>query len=67
MILKIEKLTSVEKFVIKNDFGKDLNTRHCNTHGVFQKSKTIDDEKCPYCKKQCEIVENLQQIKDILK
>jgi hypothetical protein len=65
MILK-KRLSQVEKFLIENANDDNYSTRYCNDHGVFQKRQDVDDGKCIYCKKQCEVIENLKEIQEKL-
>jgi hypothetical protein len=55
-----KKLSTVEKFIIQN-INDEYTTRYCDLHGVFQKHKN-DDGKCPFCKKECEVIENLKEL-----
>lgn len=62
MILN-KKLSKVEKLLIVK-VDDNYITLYCEEHGIFQKRVDINDNKCIYCKKSCEIVENLQELKD---
>jgi len=59
MILN-KKLSKAEKVIIALQTEK-YTTMYCETHGVWQ---TLNKEvtNCPYCKKECEEVENIEEL-----
>lgn len=38
------------------------NTYHCEEHGIYQKRKDVDDQKCIYCAKINSLVENINDL-----
>ena len=65
--MKTKKFAKTEKVIIAMDNGENYNTYRCDEHGVFQKRKDVDDSKCPYCKKACNPVENIDELRQQFK
>lgn len=63
MILK-KRLSQVEKFLIVRADVDNYTSRYCEEHGVFQSRKDTDTGKCPYCKKECEVIDNIEELRD---
>jgi hypothetical protein len=39
-------------------------TRYCDTCGVFQNRRDVDNGRCWRCKKECEEIENLAELRN---
>jgi len=59
----MKKFSKVEKVLIATNEG-EFNTYKCPEHGVFQKRKAIDNGECIFCKKKCEPIENIDELKE---
>ena len=58
------KISKIEKNLIALGDNEKYNTYHCAEHGIYQKRKDVDDKKCIYCKKENEVVENIDELKE---
>lgn len=64
MIVSKNTLDKADKMLIKiADIAKNT-ARKCEKHGLFFRKNETDNCLCPQCKKECEKVDNISELKE---
>ncbi len=62
MILK-RKLTHKENAMTECLVGEYV-IRYCEKDGIYKRLKSEKDQTCPYCEKECEEIENIEELQE---